>query len=222
MLRALYIFTIGFIGLALWGCKADKNYPGVEYAPNMYHSVPYEPLSQITHEEFPEGVIGSRFYIANSTPYNDYNGKKPMNVLKPVEGTVPRQNFSSVTKNNVNTLDQPILYYDLHKDSVDLAGRILKNPVPKTDEMVAEGKDLYLSYCSHCHGESGDGKGKVGDVYKGVPNYATGRYKTLTEGYVFHVITHGKGRMWPHKSQLNPEERWKVVHYVQKLQKGEN
>jgi hypothetical protein len=30
------------------GCKAGGDYQGLEYAPNMYHSVAYEPLSQIT------------------------------------------------------------------------------------------------------------------------------------------------------------------------------
>jgi hypothetical protein len=30
------------------GCKSSGDYQGLEYAPNMYHSVAYEPLSQIT------------------------------------------------------------------------------------------------------------------------------------------------------------------------------
>jgi hypothetical protein len=34
--------------LLLAGCKAGGDYQGVEYAPNMYHSVAYEPLTQIT------------------------------------------------------------------------------------------------------------------------------------------------------------------------------
>jgi len=37
---------------------------------------------------------------------------------------------------------------------------------------------------------------------------------------IFHVITHGKGRMWAHGSQVTPEERWKIAHYIHKLQKG--
>ena len=35
----------------LLACSAKDDYPGVEYAPNMYHSVPYEPLSQVKDEE---------------------------------------------------------------------------------------------------------------------------------------------------------------------------
>jgi len=36
----------------------------------------------------------------------------------------------------------------------------------------------------------------------------------LTEGKMFHTITYGKGLMGSHSSQLNKEERWKLVHYI--------
>ena len=36
------------LGIALVSCGASGDNPGLEYAPNMYHSVPYEPLTQIT------------------------------------------------------------------------------------------------------------------------------------------------------------------------------
>ena len=44
------IFNI-FIVITLISCSAKNDDPGVEYAPNMYHSVPYEPLSQVKDEE---------------------------------------------------------------------------------------------------------------------------------------------------------------------------
>lgn len=216
------LLLITLFGAFLASCQADGNNPGIEYAPQMYHSIPYEPLTQITEEGVPGGIISSSYYsdFVNSLPYNDYDGKQPMNELKPVKGTVARQNFISVTGTNTVQKDQPLFFYDLHKDSIDLAAKILKNPLPETDEVLAQGKHLYLGFCTPCHGENGNGQGKVGKVYLGVPNYAVGRYATLTEGHIFHTITHGKGRMWAHKSQLNPEERWKIVRYVQQLQKG--
>ncbi len=217
----IYKATLVFGILAfLMGCSAGGNDPGIEYAPQMYHSIPYEPLTQITKEGIPDGMISSRYYIPNSLPYNDYNGKKPMNELLPVPGTVSRQSFSDHSIINRPDSNKELLLYNLHKDSIDLAARVLKNPLPDTKDIVKDGQHLYLGFCAPCHGETGDGKGKVGQVYKGVPNYSQGRYATLSEGHIFHTITHGKGRMWPHKSQLNPEERWKIVRYVQELQKG--
>jgi cytochrome c2 len=187
----------------------------------MYHSFAYEPLVMITDPNDS---------YANALPFNDYfqvgkaNGSKYLNMRQPVSGTVKRQNFRSVTGSPLPSEDQQVFVYELHKDSTDLAGVILKNPVPLDSAglVLEEGKHLYIGFCAPCHGANGQGDGKVGAMYKGVPNYAVGRYKTLPEGHIFHVITHGKGRMWSHKSQLSPEERWKVVHYVQKLQKGES
>ncbi|WP_345600388.1 hypothetical protein, partial [Thermocatellispora tengchongensis] len=40
------------------------------------------------------------------------------------------------------------------------------------------------------------------------------------DGHIYHVIQWGKGRMMPHGSQVNPEERWKIAMYVRALQLG--
>jgi len=47
------IYTAAFIigVIALVGCKAGGDNPGLEYAPNMYHSIAYEPLKQIKDKE---------------------------------------------------------------------------------------------------------------------------------------------------------------------------
>jgi hypothetical protein len=213
-----YIFYFSIITVLLSSCQADGNFTGREYSPQMYHPVGYEPLSLITKDGISSGIIEQSYYTTNSLPYNDYNGKTPINVRYPVPNTIKRQNFVSVTGSISEKPTDPIFIYDLHKDSIELASKILTNPLPVNDKIVEEGKALYLSYCAPCHGENGDGKGKVGGVYKGVPNYATGRYATMTEGHIFHVITHGRNRMWAHKGQIEPEDRWKIVRYVQKLQ----
>ncbi|MCC5929823.1 MAG: cytochrome c [Cyclobacteriaceae bacterium] len=186
------------------GCRAKDDFPGLEYAPNMYHSVPYEGLSQITDESSGKWLSnredGKGEYF-NSNPNNPHG----MNLREPVDGTVKR-NMSGY------------MPYRVHKDSVDLAARILKNPVEKSDEILSDGKQLYSVFCQACHGSQGKGDGKVGEVMLGVPAYNVGRVKDVPEGHIFHVITHGKGRMWPHGSQITIEERWKIVHYVQQLQ----
>jgi mono/diheme cytochrome c family protein len=75
-----------------------------------------------------------------------------------------------------------------------------------------------MVFCEHCHGESGHGDGKVGVVYKGVAAYNVGRVKELKAGYIYHTITYGVRRMGGHGSQISPEDRWKIVRYVQVLQ----
>lgn len=189
--------TVVALALGVSGCGSNPNNPGVEYAPNMYYPVGYEPYRQI-----------------------DPNPINPMglNMRQPVEGTVSRRNYNTQFGSG-DSARVDIMMYNLPKDSIGIAERTLTNPVPLTEQSLAEGKVLYERYCQHCHGENGTGDGSVGQVYKGVPSYKADAYKDMNDGHIFHVITHGKNRMWPHGSQLNPEERWKVVHYVHQLQK---
>jgi len=199
----VYIFLVFTLSLMLLSCSADKDNPGVEYAPNMYHSTPYEPLSQVTDKEIgswldsnPDDNHGE-FY--NSNPYNPYG----MTMRDPVPNTVKRSSY---------------LPYRIPKDSLELAA-LIKNPLATTEEVLKEGKVLYTRYCVHCHGEKGMGDGLVGIAYKGVTAYNSRAVKSKSEGEIFHAITHGKGRMWAHGSQVSIENRWKIVKYVQTLQK---
>lgn len=195
------------IGVALAACTASGDNPGLEYAPNMYHSVAYEPYTQITDPdegrwltsiEYPDGH--AEFY--NSNNLNPFR----MNMRLPAENTVSRNQMP----------------YRLHKDSLDIAAKYLKSPFAETAEdkaILADGKVLYEIYCDHCHGAKGEGDGKVADKYAGVANLKGDAYKNISEGHIFHVITMGKGLMQSHGSQITPEERWKIAHYVKSLQK---
>jgi len=201
MKRIAFIYSIAVAGISLGlaSCSAEGDYPGTEYAPQMYHSIPYEPLSQIRNEE--EGMwLSNRedekgeFY--NSNPNNPYG----MTMREPVANTVPRSTDGS-------------LPYRLRV--ADLEGAALvENPIQLDDQVLAEGQQLYLQYCTSCHGAGGEGDGKVGAVIGGVANLKGGAYIDLPEGHIFHVITHGKGRMGAHASQIPEDRRWKIVHYV--------
>ncbi len=190
--------------IGMIGCKARNNYPGLEYAPNMYHSITYEPLSQITDEK------AGTWLNSDDDPYGEFYTSNPNNPYK-MNLRMPPANTVKRTKNGW-------FPYHIPKDSVDLAGRILKNPLDSTAQIVESGHQLFLIYCVHCHGENGQGDGKVGVVFKGVAAYNVGRTKELPEGHIFHVITYGIRRMGAHGSQITPEDRWKIVRYIQVLQ----
>jgi len=201
------LWMLALVGLvALNACtSASGDNPGVEYAPQMYHSTPYEPLSQITDSKSGDWVGSDddeygEFY--NSNPYNPHG----MTMRKPVQGTVRRSGVGG-------------LPYRLPADSLEYAANNVVNPYPAEDAIIAEGKKVYEHYCLHCHGENGQGNGKVGEVIKGVPAYNKGQTAKLTQGHIFHVITHGKGRMGAHGSQVSVSDRWKVSRYVETMQK---
>jgi hypothetical protein len=189
----------------LAACGAKGNKTGYEYSPQMYHSVPYEGLSQITDEGAGQLISNredGKGEFFNSNP----NNPNRMTMRQPPEHTVRRNRHG-------------LIPMEIHKDSFALAESVLKSPLPETDEVLAEGKVLYERFCVHCHGAGGAGDGLVGQVYLGVTPYNSSTVKDKGEGHIYHVITHGKGRMLSHASQLEPMDRWKIVRYVQTLQK---
>lgn len=127
------------------------------------------------------------------------NGDTLMTAKQPVAGTIARGHM-------------PGMPFGMTYATADA----LKNPIALNDQTLKEGEVLYGKFCVHCHGESGKGDGKVGQKLPGAPP-AYGTLK-ISEGKMFFSISNGKGLMGPHALLLNTDERWKLVHYVQKLQ----
>jgi mono/diheme cytochrome c family protein len=192
--------------VVLAGCSASGDNQGREYAPNMYHSVPYDPLTQVVDEDAGQWLTSIDYPDGHGEFFNS-NKLNPnrMNMRTPPDNTVKRNKYGW-------------LPYRLPKDSLAQADK-LKNPLDSTAAVIANGKALYDMYCDHCHGAKGAGDGKVAEKYAGVPNYNSDALKNISEGHIFHVITHGKGLMWAHGSQLHPDERWAIAKYVKTLQK---
>src|ERR1700752_4890111 len=129
-------------------------------------------------------------------------GDTVYSAMKPVAGTIARGHMPGIPAG-----------MDYEK-----AGLYLKNPIAASDKVLKDGEVLYGKFCVHCHGDAGHGDGKVAAKLPGAPPAYDGALKTLPEGKIFYSITHGKGLMGSHASQLSVEERWVLVHYVQKLQ----
>lgn len=185
---ALLLVACGKTEPGTTGHHPDKT--GLEYAPDMYHSIPLDPYSQKDRYAY------------------SADGK---HLRTPVKGTVARGKGGLYLYPYANT-----------NEGYEQAGQELSNPVPKSEAVLAEGKYLYTQYCIHCHGEKGNGLGKVsaggGGKFAGVPSYLDGALADLPDGKMFHSITYGKNLMGSHASQVQPDERWKIIHYINKLQ----
>lgn len=208
---------IGFAGTALLAsCGAGGEDQGTEYAPNMYHSVAYEPYTQITDKEAGRWATSIE-YKADSLNFSSHAEYYNSNSLNPF-----RMNMRMPAPNTVSRNKSGYLPYRLGKDSLAFAASSLKNPLDtgaaQSKVILAEGKILYETYCDHCHGAKGEGDGKVADKYAGVANLKGDAIKGVSEGHIFHVITMGKGLMQPHGSQVTVDERWKIARYVKALQ----
>jgi len=115
--------------------------------------------------------------------------------------------------------------YPNTKEGVAAASAEVKDPLVANQANFKEGKVLFESFCSPCHGLTGQGDGYV--VQHGFPpppSYSKGQssrggaMKDLTDGRIYHTITYGLNAMGSYASQLSPEERWKVTMYVHHLQ----
>lgn len=195
------------VALLLAGCKAGGDYQGLEYAPNMYHSVAYEPLTQITDEGY--GVLVNSLDNGRGEYYNT-NKFNPfaMNMRLPAPNTVRRNANGWLPYRGTNDTT-----------GLRLADKLV-SPLADAPALLEQGKLLYEINCKHCHGAKGAGDGKVADKYPGVANLTGDAIKGVSEGHIFHVITYGKGLMGAHGSQVSEEERWKIARYVKQLQKN--
>lgn len=153
--------------------------------------------------EFMPDMYRSTSYEANSA--NPYFTDGQTN-RQPVPGTISRENMP----------------YPYANDSLgyELAGHWLKNPLAPSPEVIAKGTELYGKFCSHCHGDAGQGDGHMVNIgkYPAPPPSYTGALKNLSEGKMMHTLQYGKGMMGSHASQLNTTERWQIIRYVQTLQ----
>lgn len=187
--------------LMLAACGGEEQSPGLEYMPDMYRSPAIE--AYVDYGQDPYYFGDSLARAQRSTP----------SARQPVEGTIA---FSEDPSKAQFNFPYP---YENTTEGYELAGAELRTPFPRTEETIAEGEVIYGKFCVHCHGKTGKGDGPVVSVGgHPPPNAYDKQLKDLPEGKLFHSVTYGKGVMGSHASQLNKEERWKVVHYVQTLQ----
>ncbi len=90
----------------------------------------------------------------------------------------------------------------------------LKNPLPKSDKVIAQGKKLAETNCVPCHGTSGKGDGPAAAALPVKPaNWTSAAVQAEADGEIFWKITNGRGPMPPWK-HLPDNDRWALVHYI--------
>lgn len=188
-MKKIQILVLLTTGLAfLSGCSKDEKHPGYEYMPDMYRSPSYETYSE--NPNFSDG----------------------MSARKPVPGTIP-----------VGFRAFP---FDGTKEGYDQAGLSWKvDSTLRTEADLAEGQRQYENFCAPCHGAEGNGDGPVVQAgFAPPPSYSKGnssrggKMADLSEGKIYHTITYGLNMMGSHASQIQPNDRSRIVMFVQKLQ----
>jgi mono/diheme cytochrome c family protein len=191
----VYAAFILLATVAMLSACNDKKSTGLEYARNMY-----DPIG--------------------------YNQDQPTDTSK-----IPSFNGQTAQTPPANTVPIGFVRYELPntKEGYEASSAVV-NPLALTEQNLLEGKHFYTVFCSPCHGDKGDGQGHIVKLDKGisgVPSYHAadavssrgGAMATMPAGKIYHTIVYGLNAMGSYGSQLTPTERWKVVMYVQQLQK---
>lgn len=107
------------------------------------------------------------------------------------------------------------------EDSLKAAAE-LKNPLPATLEVLQAGRKSFNTFCIVCHGAKGDGHGYIIPKFPQPPSLLTDRVRNFTDGRIFHIVTLGRQTMPAYAYQLDPAQRWAVIHYVRVLERAAN
>ncbi len=123
----------------------------------------------------------------------------------PVEGTVARG----------------YLPYPYHGKPEE-AAKNLVNPLPPNSRVLERGKAKYLTFCSPCHGNFGNGDSRLRGQFPNPPTLHSDKVRTWPDGSLYHVITDGQNVMPSYASQISRDDRWAIVHYIRVLERAQN
>jgi mono/diheme cytochrome c family protein len=121
--------------------------------------------------------------------------------LMPPDGVVPIQGrINDGTRENANNLVSPVA-----ADSTSLR----------------RGKNAFFTYCTPCHGLSGEGNGTVAKSLPIPPVNLTDALlqSQRSNGSIYYTIRHGNVIMPGYAYALTPERAWDLVNYVRTLKR---
>jgi mono/diheme cytochrome c family protein len=185
-IKFLYSAFVISAGIALFSaCSSGGNNPGYEFAPNMYNSEGYEPLTQL--EEEPNKI--------------NPNG---MNMRLPAKGTIARGQADlakySMPVSNEGYTASAAFKNPLPASAENIAtGNRLYN--------------INCSPC-HGEKGLADGTIVEDGKFPPPPSYDSDRIRNTPDGQLFYSIRYGKNLMGAYGTVLTPEQIWKVVHYI--------
>ena len=215
---------------ALSACKVERE-PNYDFLPRLNHMM-------FSGSDRPGGGGAAETNTKNKVFANG------LTMQAPPEGTIARFNGPQYVPHD-RAAEAELLPYPFTNtdDSIAEAEKVFERDrvMPATPENLERGKQKYASFCSPCHGPNGGGDGLVG---KRAPQFggwnlddcakvakdlrqADGKFPAIR---IFHKITWGADPTGPnanarenmpsYAAQIAKSDRWKIVLYVESLQKA--
>ena len=98
-----------------------------------------------------------------------------------------------------------------------------KNPLQNDAQALQQGKSLFFTQCSSCHGVDGSGKTQIGtSLYPRVPDLRSATTQDLSDGELHYIIENGVQLTgmpaWGNAHSTANGDSWKLVLYIRNLQ----
>ncbi len=119
-------------------------------------------------------------------------------------------------------LEKKVVYWT--KRNITVGGKHDVNPVKATPEVIADGQQIFGSYCMVCHGLDGQNTGVpfAKSVAPAVPSLASPEVQAYTDGQLKWIIENGlyPSGMPPSKGDFSDDDMWRMVAYIRHLPKA--
>ena len=101
--------------------------------------------------------------------------------------------------------------------------REVKNPVPLSPQVLADGRAHFADHCAGCHGNDGKGGGMAKQMYPKAPDMTRDATQSLSDGELFSIIENGiRLTGMPGFGNGTAESAygsWGLVHFIRHLPK---
>jgi mono/diheme cytochrome c family protein len=96
------------------------------------------------------------------------------------------------------------------------------NPLLPTKKVLALGQEKFLTFCSPCHGNYGDGSSRLMGQFPPGPTLHSATVIGYSDGKIYNIITNGQNVMPSYAYQITREQRWAIINYIRVLQRSGN
>ena len=106
--------------------------------------------------------------------------------------------------------------------AIPMAARRMRNPVPISAAVLAEGRDHFADHCATCHANDGSGNTEIGAaLYPKAPDMRAPGTQELSDGELFYIIKNGIRitGMPAWGGEGDDADNWKLVHFIRRLPK---
>ena len=107
------------------------------------------------------------------------------------------------------------------KHKITVGGRDNRNPIPATEENIADGREHFGHHCGICHGLDGEATGVpfADKMAPPIPSLSSKDVQDYTDGQLKWIIENGinPSGMPAWKGTLSDEEMWKIVDFLRHL-----